>query len=68
MNQIRQLRDSQTYATRSCLLVGEAIRRHVPIVRSVQGIMVTAVVVQMIFSTSTPAVAAYEWTHARSHG
>src|SRR5216683_4242165 len=43
MNQIRQLRDSQTYATRSCLLTCEAIRRQVPMVRSVQGMTVTAV-------------------------
>src|ERR1700730_209397 len=68
MNQIRQLRDSQTYATRSCLLTCEAIRRQVPMVRSVQGITVTAVRCPGDFQY-TPLL---RWrmieTHARFHG
>ncbi len=42
MNQVRHRFASHTYATRSCLLTVVAIRFHVPIDNSVQGMMVTA--------------------------
>lgn len=42
MNHVRHRFVSQTYATRSCRLTVVAIRFHVPIDRSVHGMMVTA--------------------------